>query len=70
VKIVKFIGSFLGGHPHNWNKLCIACLTEIDNLNQKIQEENWKVFANVPVRQTEKPTSVTFGKILYFQVPF
>lgn len=50
-----------GGHPHNWNKLSTACLTEIDALNQKIQEENWKVFVNVPVRQTEKLTPVTVG---------
>lgn len=49
-----------GGHPHNWNKLSTACLTEINALNQKVQEENWKVFANVPVRQTEK-TAVTLG---------
>ncbi|CAC5417248.1 NDC1 [Mytilus coruscus] len=50
-----------GGHPHNWNKLSTACLTEIDALNQKVQEENWKVFVNVPVRQTEKLTPVTVG---------
>ncbi|XP_033736959.1 nucleoporin NDC1-like [Pecten maximus] len=48
---VVFSLSQPGGHPHNWNKLYSACVAEVNALNQKVQEANWKVFASVPVRQ-------------------
>lgn len=40
-----------GGHPHNWNKLYLVCVAEINALNQRVQEANWKVFASAPIRQ-------------------
>ncbi|KAK3089855.1 hypothetical protein FSP39_007099 [Pinctada imbricata] len=39
-----------GGHPHNWNKICGACLKELNSLNEKLEDFNWKVFTSVPVR--------------------
>ncbi|XP_060081470.1 nucleoporin NDC1-like isoform X2 [Ylistrum balloti] len=48
---VVFSLSQPGGHPHNWNKLYSACVAEVNALNQKVQEANWRVFASVPVRQ-------------------
>ena len=42
---------FLGGHPHNWNKIVSVCLSVIHELSDQIQDANWKILASAPVRQ-------------------
>ncbi|KAL5017343.1 hypothetical protein ScPMuIL_006932 [Solemya velum] len=46
-----------GGHPHNWSQICQACLSELDALNQQVEEANWKAFSSGPVRipSSDKP---------------
>lgn len=50
-----------GGHPHNWNKILAVCLTVIQELNDTVQEVNWKILANAPVRQPNTEKSVSNG---------
>ncbi|XP_053393748.1 nucleoporin NDC1-like [Mercenaria mercenaria] len=50
-----------GGHPHNWNKILAVCLSVIQELNDTVQEVNWKILANAPVRQPHTEKSVSNG---------
>lgn len=49
-----------GGHPHNWNKILAVCLSVINELSCTVQETNWKILANAPVRQSNLDKPVHF----------
>ncbi|KAL4235714.1 Nuclear pore complex subunit [Mactra antiquata] len=50
-----------GGHPHNWNKILSVCISVIQELNDTVQEVNWKILANAPIRQHNIDKSVMNG---------
>ncbi|XP_060552950.1 nucleoporin NDC1-like [Ruditapes philippinarum] len=50
-----------GGHPHNWNKILAVCLAVIQEMNDTVQEVNWKILANAPVRQPHAEKTASNG---------
>lgn len=48
-----------GGHPVNWEKIVSVCVSVLKELNAGVQETNWKILANAPLRQPEKSSSNT-----------
>lgn len=56
---VELLWFFVGGHPHNWNKVVSVCVSVLKELSDTVQETNWRILANAPVRQPEKSSSNT-----------